>query len=340
MPEYVIVGDVGGTKVRFALARKTDSGIEIDHIEIFRNADFADFSEAVAAYLGKVDLPVEQGLFAMAGPVDKQGSVKLTNRNWPLVRPCELKHRFGLRDVTLVNDFAAMARAIPEMPDSAFEVVLEVGVLSEEAEVLGAQRLVALLELAAGEVAYAEAVAARFVHVGRADALEGRADFGLALRLFRRCVEQAVGGSDEVGAAADVQVGARVYAGFEQLRDFAFEDDWIDDHTVAHYVLGAFAKHAAGDGVQHVFDAIKFQGVSGVGAALEPCNHVVLRGEHVHDFAFAFVAPLEAEQDVNFHASQRLFQAVRPERVVPVCGRRCSNCGASPRCQTTLRGWL
>ncbi|MGC6499054.1 MAG: ROK family protein [Henriciella sp.] len=125
MSEYVIVGDVGGTKVRFALARKTDSGIEIDHIEIFRNADFADFSEAVAAYLGKVDVPVEQGLFAMAGPVDKQGSVKLTNRNWPLVRPCELKYRFGLRDVTLVNDFAAMARAIPEMPDSAFEVVLE-----------------------------------------------------------------------------------------------------------------------------------------------------------------------------------------------------------------------
>lgn len=43
MSEYVIVGDVGGTKVRFALARKTNSGIEIDHIEIFRNADFADF---------------------------------------------------------------------------------------------------------------------------------------------------------------------------------------------------------------------------------------------------------------------------------------------------------
>ena len=37
----------------------------------------------------------------------------------------------------------------------AFEVVLEVGVLGEEAEVLGAQRLVTLLELSAGKVAYA-----------------------------------------------------------------------------------------------------------------------------------------------------------------------------------------
>ena len=61
--------------------------------------------------------------------------------------------------------------------------------------------------------------------------------------------------------------------------------------------------------MKHVLDAVKFQRMARVGAPLETGDHVVLGGEHVHDFAFAFVAPLEAEQDVNFHASQRLWQA-------------------------------
>ena len=90
----------------------------------------------------------------------------------------------------------------------AFEVVLEVGVLGKEAEGLGAQRLVALLELTAGEVTDTEAVATGLVHVGRTDAFQGRADFGLAFRLFRCCVEQAVSGGDEVGTAAGAMVAA------------------------------------------------------------------------------------------------------------------------------------
>ncbi len=125
MSEFVLVGDVGGTTVRFAQARKTETGIQIDHIQIYRNTDFVDFSEAVAAYLAATDVQVSKSLFAMAGPIDKKGAVKLTNRNWPPVRSGDLRDRFGLDQVTLVNDFAAMARAIPEMPDSAFETVLE-----------------------------------------------------------------------------------------------------------------------------------------------------------------------------------------------------------------------
>ena len=164
--------------------------------------------------------------------------------------------------------------------------------------------MVALLELAAGEVADAEAVATGLVHVGRTDALQGRADFSFAFRLFRCCVEQSVGGRDEVGAAADVEIGPRVHTGFEELGDFALEDDRIDDDAIADDVLGAFAEHAARDGMKDVLLAVKNQRVPGVGSALEARDDVVLRGQDIHDFPFSFVAPLEAQKHINLHVNR------------------------------------
>ncbi|MEL6829084.1 MAG: glucokinase, partial [Pseudomonadota bacterium] len=63
-------------------------------------------------------------LFALAGPVAPDGSVKLINRDWPLIDPGSLRRRFDLQQAWLVNDFAAMARAIPQLPSSAFIPIL------------------------------------------------------------------------------------------------------------------------------------------------------------------------------------------------------------------------
>jgi len=41
--------------------------------------------------------------------------------------------------------------------------------------------------------------------------------------------------------------------------------------------------------------------VTGVRATLEASHGVVARSEHIDYFPFSFVAPLEAEQYVNFH---------------------------------------
>ena len=40
--------------------------------------------------------------------------------------------------------------------------------------------------------------------------------------------------------------------------------------------------------------AVEFEGVAGVGTALETCYNIITGGEDIDDFAFAFVAPLEA----------------------------------------------
>ena len=65
------------------------------------------------------------------------------------------------------------------------------------------QGLEAVLEVRGEYVAYAEAVASGLVHVGGADALEGRAYLGLALGGLGCRVDDAVGGGDEVGLLGD-----------------------------------------------------------------------------------------------------------------------------------------
>ena len=122
----VLVGDVGGTSVRFALARRDHGGaIRLDAFTKLQNDDFSSFDKALNSYLDGVSDRPARALFALAGPPRSDGSIQLTNRDWPLVAPLDVASRCGIETVRLVNDFAAMSRAIPEMPDTAFETVLD-----------------------------------------------------------------------------------------------------------------------------------------------------------------------------------------------------------------------
>ena len=49
------------------------------------------------------------------------------------------------------------------------------------------------------------------------------------------------------------------------------------------------------------FFTIKFDGVAGIGTSLKTCNDIIARSQHIHDFAFSLIAPLEPKQNVNFH---------------------------------------
>ena len=52
--------------------------------------------------------------------------------------------------------------------------------------------------------------------------------------------------------------------------------------------------------MQYMLDAVKFKGVSSIGTALKTCHHVVVGSEHINYFAFSFVAPLEAQENIYF----------------------------------------
>ncbi len=122
MPHTTLIGDIGGTNARFGLATGEMGEGSVAHAQKLNGDDHTHFADAVAAYLDTCDTLPDHALFAVAGPVS-EGEVQLTHRDWR-ISTTELKERFGLSSVTLVNDFAAMARAVPELGEAHFETLL------------------------------------------------------------------------------------------------------------------------------------------------------------------------------------------------------------------------
>lgn len=119
MQDGVLVGDIGGTNVRFALASRQDGKLRIEHFEKLAGDGFASFDDALEQYLDQTGAEVSAACFALAGPVENQ-EVTLTNRGWH-VSAGAVKARFGFQDVCLINDFHAMARAVPEFAYESFD---------------------------------------------------------------------------------------------------------------------------------------------------------------------------------------------------------------------------
>lgn len=118
----VLVGDVGGTNVRFARADLAGGRIEVSGFAKLRGDDFCCFERALEQYCADTETCAgDAAVFALAGPL-RDGEVHLTNRDWT-VSKAGLKNEFTLSDVHLINDFAAMARAVPELGTGTMQVV-------------------------------------------------------------------------------------------------------------------------------------------------------------------------------------------------------------------------
>ena len=136
MTDTVLVGDIGGTNVRFGRARLGFAGHpEVEDIEIMPGDNFRSFDDALTLYLTQLgNKRPEQALFAFAGPV-RDGIVRLTNRDWT-VNSRELARKVGLSRIRLVNDYAAMARSIPELGDESFHRLHDGRVPDQRAPIL------------------------------------------------------------------------------------------------------------------------------------------------------------------------------------------------------------
>lgn len=104
----VLLADIGGTNVRFATL--TDDG-QIDAVEAWLTALYPDIGAAVAAYAEAtgLKLPVDVAAVCAAGPLDDDRIV-LTNCPWTISRG---EMAAFARAAILVNDFAAVAEAVP-----------------------------------------------------------------------------------------------------------------------------------------------------------------------------------------------------------------------------------
>jgi glucokinase len=109
----ILVGDAGGTSVRFALARETKSGVALSDLWKRPGADFRTFDLAIDAYLAGTKPKLGGASFGLAGAV-ADGRVQLLHRDW-LVDRRDLQSKLGLERVVVVNDFVSMARSAPEL---------------------------------------------------------------------------------------------------------------------------------------------------------------------------------------------------------------------------------
>jgi glucokinase len=110
MNAKALLADIGGTNVR--LATLTNDG-RVTAVESWLTALYPDFASAVRAYaeVTGLDLPVTAAAVCAAGPVMDE-RIDLTNCDWN-VSVASIGEATGATQVTLVNDFAAVARALP-----------------------------------------------------------------------------------------------------------------------------------------------------------------------------------------------------------------------------------
>ena len=107
----ILVCDVGGTRTRLALAAKAGGAWELSGVEESRTTP--DVAAKVARYLDGKD--VDAAAFGGAGAVGVDGGIRLTNAG-VVLEPAELAEAAGVPRVILVNDFGAIAEAIPHLP--------------------------------------------------------------------------------------------------------------------------------------------------------------------------------------------------------------------------------
>jgi len=114
--DSVLLADLGGTNVRFAIA---DVGarrpLRAGSVRRYRVAEWATFADAVHGYLVEAGARPRSGVFAVAGPVTGD-DVRMTNHPWVLSRG-GLLAALGFERLRIVNDFAAMSHCLPLLGD-------------------------------------------------------------------------------------------------------------------------------------------------------------------------------------------------------------------------------
>src|SRR5580692_6446883 len=102
---------------------------------------------------------------------------------------------------------------------------------------------------------------------------------------------------DHKRPVADEQVAIDLYSSFPKPTDFLQEGHGVEHDAIADDAEAVRAQDTARHQLQNELLAVNDDGVSGVVAAGIAGHHGKILREHVHNLAFAFVAPLSADDD-------------------------------------------
>ncbi len=115
-----LLADVGGTNARFAW--QADAAADIDDVHVLPCADHASLADAIQAYLNLLGRSAPpQCSIAIANPIVGD-QVQMTNHHWTFSISA-LKAQFGFARLLVLNDFTALALALPALrPDELRQI--------------------------------------------------------------------------------------------------------------------------------------------------------------------------------------------------------------------------
>ncbi|HVS33822.1 MAG TPA: glucokinase [Thermoanaerobaculia bacterium] len=105
-------GDIGGTNVRLRCVESTG---EVSAERRYESGRYHSFDDILREFAGRCPGPIDTACFAVAGPV-VEGRAEVTNLKWIMVAD-DLERAFGIRQITLINDFYAIALGVPLLGD-------------------------------------------------------------------------------------------------------------------------------------------------------------------------------------------------------------------------------
>lgn len=110
-----LIADIGGTNLR--IGTTTLEG-KIDNIKMYRCSEFSGLSQIVQDYLIGFDTNTTQinACFAIACPVDND-LISMTNLPWKFSKK-ELQQSLDLSQMYFINDYTAIAHAVPSLTDN------------------------------------------------------------------------------------------------------------------------------------------------------------------------------------------------------------------------------
>ena len=112
-----LIADIGGTNIRIAQADQS-SATKYKEIETYRCAEFASLAEVISLYIKNKQLHdcVINACLAIACPTDND-IISMTNLPWQFSQK-GLIETLNLNSLTMINDYTAIAMAIPLLNDS------------------------------------------------------------------------------------------------------------------------------------------------------------------------------------------------------------------------------
>ena len=107
-----LLGDVGGTNARFGWQANAHSGIE--HVLVLPCAAHETLEAAIRTYLDLKSLPMPRaGALGIANPITGD-VIRMTNHHWSF-SITEMQRSLGLQQLNVINDFTALALALPSI---------------------------------------------------------------------------------------------------------------------------------------------------------------------------------------------------------------------------------